>query len=192
MRLSVLAIMASWGITSTGAFDVTIYKDVNGCDANDQTMYRIITGASDNTCYTFDRNMPNTDCAQYTRGGWGGPDPCTGDSLLPKSALVRNENKACTFYSEDDCKGMANFIWDGCRDPDASEVYKSFKCLWDDSVDILGFVGCRNGVSSNACVNDCDCKCDGQNLVCDHDGASLQCNAATLAICTSNCGCINP
>ncbi|KAF2648307.1 hypothetical protein K491DRAFT_722665 [Lophiostoma macrostomum CBS 122681] len=41
---------------------VTIYEDVHGCDATDDTHYRILSGPSQGTCYTFDQPMPDLDC----------------------------------------------------------------------------------------------------------------------------------
>ncbi|KAK4213541.1 hypothetical protein QBC37DRAFT_463747 [Rhypophila decipiens] len=110
---------------------VTIYNNVAGCDAKDDTTYRIITGASSGTCYTFDRNMPGTDCAEYTRGGWGGPGGCTSGSLLPKSALQKNGNgPACTFYSKEECGGSSTTTVDVCVDGTAIglDTFASFRC----------------------------------------------------------------
>ncbi|KAJ3544246.1 hypothetical protein NM208_g3155 [Fusarium decemcellulare] len=106
---------------------VTIYNDVDSCDAGDNTMYRIIEGAAAGgngpdvgTCYTFDDDMPGTICAQFTRGGWEGPNGpgCTGPG--------RSQNDGCITASEEG--------WDR---------FRSFRCDWDGSVDVLGNVGCQ-------------------------------------------------
>jgi len=88
-----------------------IYNNIDGCDANHQTEYRIINGISDGTCHTFDQAMPGTDCVQYTNGG-ANHAGCDSGSLLPKSVRVQNDNKACFLYADSDCV-IGKAVWDG-------------------------------------------------------------------------------
>lgn len=174
------------------------------------------------TCQTFDRDMPNTDCVQFDKGGWEN-GPCTSGSLLPKSALVNNDLKACFFYGEPDCNGVGRAQHEYCiTASEASngmwENFKSFRCdvslssdalnksrlhikiadtyQWDGSVDILANVGCKNGVSTNICTNDCECRCNAQNLDCpkgtEDDPIPVGCNHWALQNCVQNCVCVNP
>ncbi|KAH7137054.1 hypothetical protein B0J13DRAFT_677795 [Dactylonectria estremocensis] len=176
------------------AFEITIYNNVLGCEANDDSMYRIIGGPSTGTCYTFDDDMPDTYCDQYTRGGWEGPSGCVGASLLPMSVVQRNPIP-CTFYSEKNCEGALQRSTDICVDGSALGIsnWKSFSCTSDDSVDILANVGCHNAVSTNVCVNDCGFHCNGQVLVPGVPSPSGPlCSPETIAVCEKYCDCINP
>ncbi|OCK84522.1 hypothetical protein K432DRAFT_288696, partial [Lepidopterella palustris CBS 459.81] len=110
---------------------VTIYNNVKNCDANDDTIYRIISGASIGTCYTFNDAMSGTDCAQYNKGGAEGPTGCTSESLLPMSVIQENGNVACTFYPKGSCQGDSVQIIDKCVDGGiiGIENFKSFSCM---------------------------------------------------------------
>ncbi|KAK3312943.1 hypothetical protein B0H66DRAFT_644080 [Apodospora peruviana] len=192
MRLFTIFPLGLLGLHGVSTFDITIYNNVAGCNAKDDTMYRIVTGVSDGTCYTFDEEMPGTDCAQYSRGGWEGPDGCTKDSLLPKSVIQRNGNVPCIFYSQKNCEGALIQETGTCVDgtPLGLDSFSSFSCSWDGTVDILGNVGCHDGVSTNVCINDCNCVCNGQRLFCPEN--PLRCTEMTIANCVKNCNCINP
>lgn len=171
------------------AFEITTYNNVGKCDANDDTIYRIISGASNGTCYTFDDAMPGTDCAQYNKGGAEGPTGCTSESLLPMSVIQENGNVACTFYSQGSCQGGSVQTMDKCVDGAFVGIknFKSFSCTWDQTVDILGNVGCHDGVSTNVCVNDCNCVCNGQVLICPPK--SFRCTPAAYLLCQDFCNC---
>ncbi|KAH7137055.1 hypothetical protein B0J13DRAFT_528540 [Dactylonectria estremocensis] len=198
INLAMLALLSASGI----AYEVIIYNDVDNCEAGDLTVYRSITGAATGgdgpgvgACYTFDEPMPGTDCEQFTNGGWAGPMACDSRSLLPQSSFVKNQGRPCLFYEEPDCNSASSAVWDGC----ITAKVRSFRCdihQWDGTVDILGNVGCSNGVSTNVCVNDCQCQCAGQNLVCpnpdDPEDMPAQCNYAALALCRNQCSCFNP
>ncbi|KAM5350702.1 hypothetical protein ACJ41O_007207 [Fusarium nematophilum] len=143
-----LALLSACGL----AFEVIIYNDVDKCEAGDNTVYRSIMGiaAGGNgpgigSCYTFDDPMPGTNCEQYTRGGWAGPMGCDSGSLMPQSAFVKNEGRPCLFFEEKGCSGPSSAVWDGCL----TAKVKSFRCIWDSTVNILGNVGCGNGMSTN-------------------------------------------
>lgn len=116
---------------------VTIYNDVDNCDAGDDTMYRVIEGAATGgngpdvgTCYTFDEGMPGTACAQFTRGGWEGPNGCDSSSLVPKSVIVRNQNRPCYFYNSPGCTGPGRYQDDGCitASEEGWDRFRSFRC----------------------------------------------------------------
>ncbi|KAF5004837.1 hypothetical protein FDECE_8681 [Fusarium decemcellulare] len=116
---------------------VTIYNDVDSCDAGDNTMYRIIEGAAAGgngpdvgTCYTFDDDMPGTICAQFTRGGWEGPNGCDSSSLVPQSIIVRNQNRPCYFYNNPGCTGPGRSQNDGCitASEEGWDRFRSFRC----------------------------------------------------------------
>lgn len=155
--------------------------------------------------------MLGTDCAQYNKGGAEGPTGCTSESLLPMSVIQENGNIACTFYSQGSCQGGSVQTIDKCVDGAFVGIknFKSFSCTvslphwrgclntacwfsvkWDQRVDILGNVGCHDGVSTNVCVNDCNCVCNGQALICPPK--SLRCTPAAYGLCQEFCNCVNP
>ncbi|KAM7182820.1 hypothetical protein V8F20_012829 [Naviculisporaceae sp. PSN 640] len=184
------------------AFELTLYPDVAACSAESDTTYRIITGPSNGSCYNLDQNpneMELVSCAQYENGGANGPLACSNNAIVPRSIRQKNEPLPCEFYSDRDCQGGLHQIGGERPCLTATDVgfenYQSFKCSWDDSVDILGEVGCANGVSTNVCVNDCACKCleGGQRMVCaQNPDVLVRCNEKAIANCQLNCVCINP
>ncbi|ORY16233.1 hypothetical protein BCR34DRAFT_584451 [Clohesyomyces aquaticus] len=113
------------------AFEITIYNDINQCEANDESMYRIISGASNGTCYTFDDDMPGTDCSQYNKGEGEGPTGCTTESLLPVSVHQKNGNRPCTFYFEGGCQGTSYQTAEWCVDTGVVGIphFGSFSCV---------------------------------------------------------------
>ncbi|KAJ3544247.1 hypothetical protein NM208_g3154 [Fusarium decemcellulare] len=181
MQSLFLFIFSILALTSN-AFELTIYNNVGGCDAKDDTMYRILGGASNGTCYTFDDPMPLTYCSEFKRGGWEGPGGCQGGSLLPQSIIQQNPIP-CTFYSEKNCQGTSQQTIDTCVDGSSLGIsnWKSFSCTSDDTVDILANVGCHNTVSTNVCVNDCGFHCKGQILV---PGTAPLCQPESIALCS--------
>ncbi|KAM7186473.1 hypothetical protein V8F33_011796 [Rhypophila sp. PSN 637] len=144
MQVFNIALVGLLGLQGVSAFEasfhianmsgkVTIYNNVLGCDANmnDDTTYRIITGVSSPTgCYTFDQDMPGTDCKQYTKGSREAPGGCTTGSLLPKSIMQKNGNgPPCIFYSEKECDGSSQQDTASCVDGTALGVdFASFRC----------------------------------------------------------------
>lgn len=107
-----------------------MYNNSRKCDANDDTIYRTISGAGNGTCYTFDGAMPGTDCTQYSKGGAEGPTGCTSESLLTMSVIQKNANVACTFYSQGSCQGGSVQTFDKCVDGASVGIknFKSFSC----------------------------------------------------------------
>ncbi|KAF2648306.1 hypothetical protein K491DRAFT_684787 [Lophiostoma macrostomum CBS 122681] len=184
------------------AFDITIYNDVSACSATSATIYRILSGLSDNTCHTFDTAMPDVLCSQYNGGD--GPHPCTSDSLIPMSVIQKNGHVACTFYSESGCDGTAISKVDTGDEPDevitcvdgtaVGVIYIDLltRQQWDDETDVdtTAGVGCHDGLSTNVCVNDCNCKCSGQVLFCIP--TTPTCTPKALALCEEFCDCVNP
>ena len=82
---------------------VIIYNNVGNCNANEMTAYRILSGTQNGRCYTFDRDMPGVGCEQFTDGGHT-KGPCTSDSLIPRSVVIRREGPArCSLYEANDC-----------------------------------------------------------------------------------------
>ena len=108
---------------------VIFYNNVNGCNAKDDTKYRILTSRGDGTCYTFDKDMHGVTCQQYTRGGIEGPVGCSGP--LPRQSIhdLPDEGGSCAFYSDDNCK--ADRVSSGCIDASAipSKKIGSFQCF---------------------------------------------------------------
>lgn len=92
-------------------------------------MYRIIGGASNGTCYTFDDDMPLSYCEQFTKGGWEGPGGCVGSSLLPMSVAQKNPIPYI-FYSEKNCEGTSEQTISTCVDGSSLGIsnWKSFSC----------------------------------------------------------------
>ncbi|ORY16204.1 hypothetical protein BCR34DRAFT_597769 [Clohesyomyces aquaticus] len=162
------------------------------CEADIESTYRIISGASNGTCYTFDGGMPATNCAEYTKGGAEGPTGCTGSSLLPKSVHQKNGNLPCTFYTDESRKGDLVHGSDWCVDAVSLgyDNFKSFSCDWDQKVDVLANVACFNGMSTNVGVNDCNCRCHGIVLICPPE--SLTCTPTVYALCEENCNWESP
>ncbi|KAJ0383752.1 hypothetical protein COL922a_009816 [Colletotrichum nupharicola] len=117
---------------SSQAWEVVAYDNVYGCNANGNTRYRSITGASNlNGCQTFDSDMPGTGCREYQNGGAtnGG---CVSGSLLPMSVILRAGS--CIIWDQPGCQGRfidTNGAVNGCRDFRAYEWGKirSFKCF---------------------------------------------------------------
>ncbi|KZL86135.1 hypothetical protein CI238_09127, partial [Colletotrichum incanum] len=88
---------------SSQAWEVVAYDNVYSCNANDNTRYRSITGASSLTrCMTFDQDMPGTGCREYRNGGAtnGG---CTSGSLIPMSLILRGGR--CVIFDQPGCQG---------------------------------------------------------------------------------------
>jgi hypothetical protein len=82
---------------------VIIYNNVGNCNANEMTAYRVLSGTENGRCYTFDRDMPGVGCEQFTDGG-STKGPCTSDSLIPRSVVIRREGPArCSLYEANDC-----------------------------------------------------------------------------------------
>ncbi|ORY16234.1 hypothetical protein BCR34DRAFT_638677 [Clohesyomyces aquaticus] len=189
LMLHILAFLCA----SSLAFEVAIYNNVDGCDANGETTYRIIDGISDATCYTFDQPMPNTDCTQFVRGG-AEKGPCSNASLLPKSIFTHNQDRFCALYTDPDCKsGIPTLDRCSTASDQGWDHFGSFKCFWDGTVDILGNVGCGNGQSMGVCVNDCGCLCDGIKLACPSDeNVPATCTEWGLKACRAQCICVAP
>ncbi|KAM7222965.1 hypothetical protein V8F06_001521 [Rhypophila decipiens] len=181
------------------AFELTLYPNVPLCSAESDTTYRIISGPSNGTCINFDQD-PNSmnllSCAQYQNGGNQGPLPCSTDGLIPRSVRAINGPRACEFFSKRDCDGGLHQVAGERPCLTSTDVgfenYESFRCDWDDSVNVEGFVGCHDGVSSNVCVNDCGCQClnGGQNMQCIPD--LVRCSLRALEVCELSCVCVNP
>ncbi|KAM7218462.1 hypothetical protein V8F06_006226 [Rhypophila decipiens] len=131
MKVFNFALIGLLSFQRVSTFEIKIFNNVVGCAMNDDTTYRIVTGVSSGTCYTFDHDMPGTDCTQYSRGGREGPGDCKTGSLLPKSVEQRNGNgEPCTFYSKKECEGSSTTKWDTCVDgtPIGLDTFASFRC----------------------------------------------------------------
>jgi hypothetical protein len=124
---------ASAFIQLTKTPKVTIYNNVDGCDAKDDTMYRIISKdqpIGDSACFTFGKDMPGTDCKQFTNGGTQGPGGCSGD-LSPQSVFARaDDGGSCAVYSNENCQQDITHLSDKCADASFLPAKKigSFKC----------------------------------------------------------------
>nr|XP_036575241.1 uncharacterized protein CTRU02_14777 [Colletotrichum truncatum]KAF6781785.1 hypothetical protein CTRU02_14777 [Colletotrichum truncatum] len=102
MHFSTVGIVALL-CASAKAWEVTAYDNVANCDANDNTRYRIVSGASNNErCYTFDWDMPGTSCTEFQRGG-ASKGGCVSGSLLPRSVVFKGG--ACSAFNEVNCQG---------------------------------------------------------------------------------------
>ncbi|RGP81006.1 pfs domain-containing [Fusarium longipes] len=116
---------------SSQAWEVVAYNNVWGCNADDNTMYRVISGAPDlGRCMTFDRDMPGTSCREYRNGGTsvGG---CVSGSLIPWSMILRGGR--CVIFDQPDCHGRfrdSNGPVNGCSDFRSGEwgQIRSFWC----------------------------------------------------------------
>ncbi|TDZ19431.1 hypothetical protein Cob_v007525 [Colletotrichum orbiculare MAFF 240422] len=103
MQLSTPIFVAAISLGAS-AWEITIYNNVLNCDANGDTIYRVLTGTSQN-CYTFDRDMPGVGCRQYNSGG-ANNGGCTSASLIPRSAFIKPDGPArCQFFYEENCTG---------------------------------------------------------------------------------------
>nr|XP_036585159.1 uncharacterized protein CTRU02_04619 [Colletotrichum truncatum]KAF6795056.1 hypothetical protein CTRU02_04619 [Colletotrichum truncatum] len=102
MHFSTVGIIALL-CASAQAWEVTAYDNVRDCNADDNTRYRIIGGASNNErCYTFDQDMPGTSCAEFQRGG-ATHSGCVSGSLLPRSVVFKGTR--CSAFNEPNCQG---------------------------------------------------------------------------------------
>ncbi|KAL4730844.1 hypothetical protein ACLX1H_002886 [Fusarium chlamydosporum] len=102
---------------STQAWEVVAYNNVYGCNANDNTMYRSISGAANlGNCMTFDRDMPGTSCREYRNGGTSNGG-CVSGSLIPDSIILRGGR--CVIFDQAGCQGRyadSNGPVNGCSD----------------------------------------------------------------------------
>jgi len=96
-------------------------------------MYRIISKSQpigDSACFTFNKDMPGTDCGQYTDGGAHGPEGCSG-GLDPQSVFAKaDDGGSCAVYSDENCQKDIVHLSDKCVDAAflPSKKIKSFKC----------------------------------------------------------------
>ncbi|KAM0229103.1 hypothetical protein ACHAPO_010258 [Fusarium lateritium] len=99
---SVTAVVLATLCTGTQAWQITAYNNVNNCNANRDSSYRIYSGATNNNaCMTIDGNMPGSSCRQYWNGG-SNNGGCSG-TLTARSIL--QEAGRCVVYDQANCQG---------------------------------------------------------------------------------------
>lgn len=108
------------------------YNNVDDCQADRLTVYRIYEGEANGECISFSEYKDGVVCAQFWDGGAERTD-CTPTPLTPLSVSVHAKGPAeCTFYSDEQCEAPtweAREGMEGCQySPPTGFFHRSFKC----------------------------------------------------------------
>ncbi|KAB8233408.1 hypothetical protein ETB97_001358 [Aspergillus alliaceus] len=112
MRL-LQALMLGTGLAMQAkAYELIFYDNVNDCNANDNSNYKIFDGNSEQCINLFDVPPSDASCSLYINGG-ASYTACTSDNFrgtsvylsdLHTQVLGKNSCWSCTFYNERDCE----------------------------------------------------------------------------------------
>ncbi|KAK4161251.1 hypothetical protein QBC43DRAFT_358054 [Cladorrhinum sp. PSN259] len=100
MQLPSLTVALLSLVGATQAWELTGYALSEAC--NDMKgPYRVLTGASNlNSCFTFTKDMPGTQCTHYTKGGATRSNCDKNSFTYPTSVKVRG---TCAIYNLPNC-----------------------------------------------------------------------------------------
>ncbi|KAK4182998.1 hypothetical protein QBC35DRAFT_394816 [Podospora australis] len=109
MQLSTLLVGAlSLLAPGASAWSLTGYMDVQNCNVQSQSNYRIIEGASNlNSCFNFQQSMPGTSCRAYSNGGLN-YGTCTSPG--PAGPISVRARGTCRVYAEPNCQGTSKLV----------------------------------------------------------------------------------
>jgi hypothetical protein len=115
---------------------VTGYNNVDKCNADSNTVYRIFDGDDRNVCHDFapKNGVYSATCTQFNKGGWEKVD-CNGDALYPESVWLPSGNEIyCAAYEDAGCQGLHDdnlgFTDKVCRNGKdiGAQTFKSWRC----------------------------------------------------------------
>jgi len=143
MQFFYLTILATFA-TSACAWEVTAYGNVEDCAAASDTTYRIFDGLEDSlgVCQgVAGAASPSITCAEYTNGGFEGPNNCDDrgeDGFYAKSVHLNDTTGSipsgsvfCQFYASAGCSNDDQSPQIQCFNPFGLGAV-SFMCVEQD------------------------------------------------------------
>ncbi|KLO99478.1 hypothetical protein CEK26_005413 [Fusarium fujikuroi] len=127
-----LAIIGGLAALSQG-YVLTAYKNVDNCEAEGDTNYRIYEGDYDG-CQKFGGQSGST-CTEYSNGGTIGPNACSSDVWEVHSVALDGKTQisgaqlcyTCTYYTDENCGSLNESPQWYCDGWEAGP--KSFRCV---------------------------------------------------------------